>query len=189
MTGSDNCPPSRLLGWSVLMSFACVYMYVRSPGDEPRSRTQTDTQTLPTELHPQWVCVSRWALSFLTRLEASTGGWRDGGREGDSSPLWSFEEGRWALQAWTAASLRSCRCLSLPIYFSSAGFCLSFTLFNFLSLSWLECSFSFPLPPSSRSRFLLRGLASLFIIVLKVQSNAKLLKHGTSPTLSLLCLH
>ena len=108
LTDSDNCPLSPLLGWSFLMSFVracacvcvCIYICVcvsvcvwvgERERDEhkPRSRMQTDTQMLPTELSPQWVCVSCWALSFLTRRELSTGGWRawmedgwvEGGRE------------------------------------------------------------------------------------------------------------
>lgn len=80
LTDSDNCPPSPLLGWSFLMSFVCVCVYVVcSSRDEPRSRTQTDTQMLPIELHPQWVRVSRRALSFFTRrgVRPPEGGARD----------------------------------------------------------------------------------------------------------------
>lgn len=165
-------PLSPLLGWSFLMSYVCVY--VCSPREEPRSRTQTDTQMLPIELYPQWVCVSRWALSFLTRRESSTGGWReDGWREGDGCCSGPLKRRDGPCGAWTTASFR-CR-FSLPVSV--------FSSFIFFHSSGSNVPFYSSLLPS---RFLLRGLASFCLLALEVQSNKKPLKPGTTPTL---CLH
>lgn len=161
-------------------------LYVCSLRDEPRSRMQTYTQMLPVELYPQEVCVSHWALSFLTRRESSTGG-MDGWKEGDGLSSGPLKREDRPCGAGTAASLWNCRCLFCLISLPPSGFGLFLALFHFLSLR-AEMFPLFLLRPSSL-RFHLRGMACFFLLALEVQSNAKLPKVGTSPTKSSHCLH
>lgn len=150
LTASDNCPPSPLLGWSFLMSFvrarACVCVCARAHGEMNHAAGRRQTPRCCPLNYTLSGCVSCWALSFLTRQEPSTGGWRGsiedgwrgGWRGGDRLSSGPFEEGRWALRG-----LDGCLSLGLSLSFSAhfffflCWFCLSLTLFHFLSLIWL----------------------------------------------------
>lgn len=126
------------------MSFTCVSMSVylfAHREKKPRSRSHVT----PMELHPRWVCVSRWVLSFLTRCKSSTGdvgmdkGWVEGGRR---VLLRSFEEGRRALPGLDSClSMELARLSLLNFTFSSSGFGLFLALFPFLLLLRLWCFF------------------------------------------------
>ena len=159
----------------------CVCVFVGSPGDEPRSRTHM----LPMELHPQWVCVSRWALSFLTKCKSSTG---DGGMErgwvetGPPSVLLKNKDG--PCGAWTVASLWNWRVVLCSISLFHL-LVLVFSLLFFLFSRSYGSNVPF-IPSSSSSKSCPLRVAVFLFLILVLEVQTKLLELGTSPTL---CLH
>ena len=135
LTDSDNCPPSPLLGWSFLMSFACVSVCLLAHRETNHAAGRTCCPWNCTLSGYVWV-AGLYRFSPDASHPRGMEGWKeDGWRRVLLRPFWRIKMGLAGPG-------------QLPLCGTGASFSAQFHFFIFWFWSF-PCSFSFSLAPTA----------------------------------------